>query len=1332
VRALLVVLVLLLACGPPPVVGDGRAKACRDAASCEKAILAARDKEVPALLAAYAAIRGDRGWLEVQAALAEGDVIEEEPPAPEAVSADALILALARHAGRRHVFVATRQLFVRDALAPHMLGLPPVIAAVNREDEVAIAAALDEAFSAAGSFDYVTASAAADRLREAVGTTHSEAALRGRFALRLLEGAGISLTPAATVAPGKKLSSAYAELLAVQLAGTEVEASWNARKGRILPSLSRERVAVLERTYGRDAGCDAVLAPPIEHPGDVAFASQLALSLDPEAAPGGPASAGKLAELDWLARYEKLVGLVDESGSAWSAIGSLLRQRGELYGLRAEGSAAYDRVTAMALAHVDALGTLAEEEPDRVQPLSLVTLAYQPGALADRRLAPALAQLVERLVGLKLGRAADVAGVFEAAIAALAAGMSYPPELQGTQLGALGRALSGKLGRDFATRRGWGLAGLWAGRGALGLLLREEAAMAEAARGIARVLDGEKNEAALARIAASGARYLALGLAGKLDATVSNPALFSSERTAARAALADAIVGLADGGPASPREKDLAAALGDLADGLVAAVGATLAEEAPAGPACAAPGEKTPALANALRRLQKKRRALLALPAFTSDAPASDWLARARLMALVLSDGLDLAGGAGFTVETDRARAIVDPALAGWLGHDIAELAAGGYLLGRAAIEDRGAMSEGAARALRALGALFGAESSDLWRTLAEISAAATEGDAGDLLTRYAKRAFAAGHADHGDLLLLVHLTLAVAREREVADEAVTLARDEKRPVYLPLLLYSRRADPKDSAAVMRRATLEGCPRADPAAVIAVERAIEDFRAGRRAEALDALDALLSRAPIDGLAVPRQRFRFDARQGDKILTAEHAVSFGSRLLRGSGTFQLGLGLTSDAEKKSRMNVALADPTAPEAQVEAARYYAHAAALTAVYAFVAGEPERAARAARRAVGVWLHGVRLGKARVASGDDRWTADATATLLLAGQLAADAGLVFLAGELWTLARSGLDKGAGDDAVRAILTPVPALYDGIAELEPVAEKAREALVLLAEGLPCTSARGTPEAFLRPRCDSYAAAMALRTADSLPALPRLKRSAGDSSTCTAWRDLDAFAAVADQGTYDPDLLVKAAESMSFAGRHDDAAMVVARQRHPHHCNPALTKLARELGAREELGVHLRADLVGVTVNCGAPDAIDADIALLDELTQAHASPLRNLEVLLFACRVAVNHDRWQPLAAITTRPRFLARHQELGADVAIAALLVHHAAAAGAGKPIDLAATRPFHDLLCTTFPPRERAATCKALAALRGDGTAADKKKIAKAALEKLLEKAIEDEEP
>src|SRR5690606_20240754 len=132
-------------------------------------------------------------------------------------------------------------------------------------------------------------------------------------------------------APG---STPYAAMLAVLL-HSERPAAFATRRAKILEGLTPERAAAVEVTFADADTCPRPVIPPMDRPGDLFFAGQLVSALDPSVGPGEKAAPGKLSLDAWLPRYAALVQLVAEGGYAWSHVGTLLSQRGELHGLSA-------------------------------------------------------------------------------------------------------------------------------------------------------------------------------------------------------------------------------------------------------------------------------------------------------------------------------------------------------------------------------------------------------------------------------------------------------------------------------------------------------------------------------------------------------------------------------------------------------------------------------------------------------------------------------------------------------------------------------------------------------------------------------------------------------------------------------------------------------------------------------------------------------------------------------------------------------------------------------------------------------------------------------------
>ena len=1376
----------------PPTTADASAICQPDSLpACEQAIVAAQPRDMGALIEAYAQASGEPAWrslwegmqitpgrpLLVHSAAPPAGMSDVQLLASEAkpghLPLETMLWALGRAAGRSHIFVATpaqaAQIFPLDVLETHCVGLPAIVGADlgHLKEDVALAGELRATIQAAQQLDYLGAARSAARLSATVAgrARDDEAAMRARFALRQLDIAGITLddpaedeaegeatddsTQAAQPPPFGPKSSPYADWLAVKLTDDGQDRAWQQRRSTIVAAVRPDMVAALDALHAPADTCVDEPIPPMSTVADLPFASMLARSLDARAAPGDAPTAGRASVESWLPLYDRLSELVQQQGATWAFASPLLAQRGELHGLSAEGTTTYGRVTDLALGHVEALSRLAAAEPGRFQTMAVVSLVYQQGVLRDRKLREAVAQLMQQSVAAKLAAAADVSDLWEAAAAAFAAGLSYPPQMQGPHFGALRQALASALGGPVGRRGGWGVAGLHAGSALLGVLLGSADDLAAAAPRVAEALRAASDlpYPDLGNLVISAASYAELLGGDALDPSVSNPAMFPPARTRARAALNEAIAGLAEAGPADGPERELRDGVADFADGMVAAVSGYL-RRADTGPSCGGQRvSKASPLRDSFDRLRKSRRRLVELPAFTSTAGEA-WAKRARLLTLVLSDLLDLVDRRGeqqFTVEEGAAQRIVEQALSSWGEPEVGQVVAATYLLARSALADDDDASpltvKNAVRALRGLAHLFAGDGQD--SAAATLLSALADGGAGDdtfaakgidaLLIRAARRAYAASEGDQGDLFLLVGLTLAIVGKREPPAEALELATAQHRPVRLPLLLYGKPDGDREPGALgeaMKSATAGQCQAPSPDAVLTVRQAVHDFQRGERARALSTLDRVLEEAVQDGLTVPRQLFRYRQNQGDKVFTAEQSLSLGNHLLRASGTFQIGLGYQSKQAHEAGMTISFADATSADAQREAARYYAHTAALAAIYHFAAGEPAKGVGAARKAIGTWAVGVVLGETRVAAGPDTaaWTGDASAAIAVAAQLAASSGHAFIAGDLWTLARASLDEDADDAAIDRLLDPPPASLRNIPEVDAVLPAARRSLQLVAASLPCTSSRGDLAAYQRVDCARYPEALGLRMAEALPALPRLRSGAesGDAS-CLAWRRLDEFAVAADQGRYEPDKFVAALDALRASGRADAAASLLARQRHAQHCSPALVAHARALAARSEIGVHLRADLLSIAVNCSSGQESADDLVALDDLTEQLAVPSRSFEVLLFATQLAVGADRYEALSALSGKPGFVKRWLGLSPELGTAALLLHHAAAAGAGKEVDREATLPFYRLLCTTFSAKERGPSCNAITLLRGSAPASEKARLAKEALSAFVKQAL-----
>ncbi|WP_437941899.1 hypothetical protein [Sorangium sp. So ce341] len=772
-------------------------------------------------------------------------------PDPGALGADALLLALGEALGYEHLIHARArggavQIFPRDPLGPFMAGLAPIArgdaALARAADDIALAALVRRAFSAAGAFRYVEAARAADALAAALKgrDPNDEPALRGRYALQLLGAAGVALeddgdaTGAAGApsgdpppAPG---GTPYGDLLRVRTA-RDGRAAWRARGAAVLRAVPADRRAALDDLLGKAPGCGRDLAPPMDGPRDLVFAAALAGALAPGDAAAAPAARatgssgaappGRRLPLDaWLPRYEALVRAVDQTSTAWAHAPSLLYERGPAPAAGQAGSAVHRRVTELGLAHLAALRALAEAEPRRYRALAQIPLAYSPGVLADERLRDAIVDLTQVAVQRRMADARDPEAVLGAALAGVFAGMSYPPEVQPAHFLALQGALTAKLRGDLTAQAGWGVAGLYAADALVRLLSDQAPDLAFSSAQIERALAPAPAlpYPGLAALAASLSRYAALGAAGALDPRATDAARLPPERRAARDALRRAVAGLAapgaPGGAAGDADapppglvEDIAA----LADGVLAVL---LTERSrkppPAKDACAAAARgPSPEARRALARLGDVRGRILLAPRYRQGDGA--WVRRARLLVTLLSDAIDLlaAPGAGrapragaeeprvrFAVPAADAEAAVAAGLADFGDPGLSDALTGGYALARAlfssATADRFAQQSGAplGRMLRGLSAALGGGAAPrgagqggaagvaLLDALASLPASRAEGDVRGLFVGYARALSALGLRDQADLALLTSLLGAAVLGGPPSPEAVALARE--------------------------------------------------------------------------------------------------------------------------------------------------------------------------------------------------------------------------------------------------------------------------------------------------------------------------------------------------------------------------------------------------------------------------------------------------------------------------------------------------------------------------------------------------------------------------
>ena len=1301
-----------------------------------------------------------------------------ELPPPAAVPEGDLLLALAAATGYDHLVVvrgaAVTQLFPGDPLAPFTGGLRPVLrdaSTVARiEGDLAAEELLRSAFEAAATFHYVDAARAASKLEALLAGT---AEPRYRYALQLLGSAGLVLDADDAAAPGSRPATPSAPAAAPGADETSYESylrvvtardsrkEWEVRGPRVLAGIAEDRRDAVASLFSRAKDCDARRAPPVETARDLIFAGKLsgALARDPAA----PLVPGQLPLREWLSLYQAMVGLVEGTRTAWSYLPSLLYQRGEAPGLPAAGTALYRRVTALGLAHLAAIRELEAAYPLRSRASAQISLAVSPGLLGDDPLREGLVRLTEASVQSKLAAAGDAEALLLGIATGAAAGLSYPPALQEAHFQAIARAASARLEGDFLHKTGWGVAALYALDGVHRLAARSGQSLAFSSAQIARALAGaDVTPPALASLATAAARYAALAAAHQLDPSVLLLDKPAPERRAARDMLRAALAGLGAPGEAPNNVLD---DVTTLTDGLVATLDAAIvagaAKKAPPKAGTCAPRAPTapldPELRRTLARLGDVRRRILLHPRYKDGDGL--WVRRVRLLVTVLSDAMDLAlaGDAqkapAFAVPADEAQRVIGDALRELDQKAVTEVALGGYGLFRvlastghadALLKKATPDLERVARGLFALfrGDVLGGKGPAMGVALLDALAsmrfeAPRSDDLVATLATYAAAFYEKKQTDQGDLCLLAGMVVASLTHATPPPAILDLAaRNDSRLAWVLRLSQEthRRAageapDPSAYAEGMRRATDDACQAPDAEATLAVMGAIHDRATGRNKEALAALDRVLAQADEKGLGVPRMTLRYDEKTATKVFTVSVDVSYGSGILLAGNTFQLGLGLRSPGEPEGSLTSTLLPLDTARAGEDAARYYVYTAGLATVYHLLDGDTDAAVAAGRRVVMALEGGVKLGSRPLrAEKQASWGSDSREILIVAAQLAAEAGLPFLAGDLWTVVRAGLEDTLDDTWVAGALDALPLGLGGIPELEPVVRRARRSLKVLAAPLPCTDAKVELGGFEEVSCADYPLALSLRIADVLKKLPRLRRGGASGAHCTALRSLDAFLAGADRGAYDPDAFTRAVEELRADGKVYDAAILLSRHRRPDHCNPTLIEAARALGRSPLLGPWIRSDLLSAAVNCTAAAGgaeVEADLLAIDEDTRKLPDPSRNLRLVLEVADLASRTDRWGMLARLVDQPSFLGRWMNIHPDAAAAALLLDHAVTAIGGQAVALERTRGSWQLLCETFKAPERADVCGMIEVLRSplQGPMAERQRFARDAVRKLV---------
>lgn len=1293
-------------------------------------------------------------------------------PSPASTSVDLLLAAMGEAAGvdvivraRKPSALVNRespppevtQIFPKDPLAPFMAGLPPVVrsddALTRLAADLELAAAIRTAVEHASAFRYLDAAREAEHIEGMMRSrdTNAEPTLRARYLLSLLAGAGIAFeaSPEPTPAldddptlPSALYTTPYGDLLRVRAVKDE-RAAFRAVGERIVAALPEDKRAAMRALYAPAESCLEVSIDSFDAPDDLFLAYWVGRRLAPSLAKTGSGKAAGLELTAWLPRYEALVRNVDEARTTWAHAFALAQERGELGGISFATTPTHKRVDSLVAAHLAGLSQIVQTHPERTRLMSIVTLAYARGIIGAPKLRDALVDLLRRAVETRIDRAPDVSTLFEASLAGVLAATAYPPAIQSPVYGGLFSAYHDKLRRDFSGRTGWGVAGLFAADAAAGFLTGNSPDLGPVANEISRALaDPALPERPLGRLVAASARYLALGIDSQLDPDAVDSARWPAPRKAARDALREAVAGLTD--PSSPVSAALLDDVTMLGDQTMTALAAILQDKpSSSGPVCANSGAgPNPAVRRVLARIGDLRRKILANPSLSKGGAS---VSRLRFAVTLMSDITDIASrkkkedSVAFTITDADAERTLTEALSTWNERAIADVVGSSYGLARrwlGGFPSKGTVGSDIDRARKLLSSLatfFRDENTGtsvtLFDALARASSSRTETGPGDppvelLLVDYARTLRALGKPDQADLCLIGAMVMSVVSERPIRDEAIAAAEAASSDLTWTLrfareVFRTRKGLPPDPTAYakgMRDAVVRSCE--DPAIadqVVGVMDAIRLASAGERTKARQRLEEFLTKIEAEGFTLPRMEYKYEEKTVSKVFSSSLEVSLGAGFVEGSSRFQVGLAVRSPGQPEGSF-VARLMPHDSERDGEMVRYYVHVGSVAALLHFLDGDPERGATTAARVIDAAFFGLRLGGRALGTVDPKTTAaDARGVLAVVAVLAADAGKPLLAGDLWSLVRATLAPDTDDKAIEDVFGNLPIALAAVASVKPPLERAKRGLRVVAEPLACTQAKVELGGFEAPACDEYPNALALRAGGALNKLPHLRRD--PAKPCAAsLSTLDTFLVGVEKGGYDPDAFTRAVGEAVTAGRSYDAAVLLARQRQPTHCNQNLVTAARAIGRSPAVGRSLRADVLSVAVNCSLlDDATLADISLVDADTNQLADRGRNLALLAFAAELGVARDRWDVLGRLAKNPTFVSRWLDTNPKAAMFAAVLARAASILAKEPSAAEAAASVVDLFCVKLPRVDDAA-CEAVAAMERAAGSAEAERIAK----------------
>ncbi len=1160
------------------------------------------------------------------AARAKVAVVVQDLKEPAALPAAELLTWLAAAARFDHVLWVRReaswQLFPLDPLQPFMGGLAPVVrddaALTHLPETVALAQTLRAAFAAASRFRYVEAAALADQLAAQAGgaATPGEPALRARYGLQLLSAAGLLLSREGTGASPEltfSISPAdtpYADLLRVRLVAGKARAEeWTARRANILRGIAADRRDDFADLMAPAPACRGQRLLPMESVRDLVYSQRLAGTLAPA---GTTPTAGQLPPAQWQRRYETLAELVATTGSAWSYLPAVLRQRGPAPIAAAPPRRTQARVTELALGHLRASLELQQAAPARYQMLSQLDLLSCAGLRADPPLFREMLLLSDASVKSRLAPPASAAAVLEGVLWAALVGISYPDAARASYFSGLHAVLTSRLGGDLQKQTGWAVAGLYALDEVYRRLIGAPSQLAANTHHVVRALaDPAVAYPELAGLVQAAALYLELVIDNGLDAAlVGDPAAFPTQRLEAYQVLRRALrtLGAHDAaGTASSEAGELAV----LADGFFTVLAAAVNGKSDYEPQCKDDAAvRSPELRTALDKLRALRLRLLG-PAI-SPATATSGQLRTRLLLQILSDLLDYGARDGqpirFTIAGDAAEKNLRGGLQTW------PLGPGAALLGQSYRLLRDYLAQATDRRPVPLDP---ARTQALLAQLQElIRASARAGTSSQLITALSQLDFRKLRSDNlaqaaaglsqglyaqkqppqAGILLL---TAALLDSGEAAATRAVLAAAEQqdRPLanMVRLLLDSQAHTqglppaPSAYAAGLRSDAESVCMESGTAQVLTLLQAASDFGHGKRGRARSSLRAWLEEAEEHGLSVPRVTYQFEEKVGTLTFQLGYSLSYGLGVLNPGKDFKLGLGASTIPHSESKLTTRFTSREDEKAGEEATRYYIFGAALLTAYELLDGHTAAAEQAATRALAASERRVRLGGRPAPEGNVNLAHDARAVFAVAAQLATEAGRPILAGRLWAKVYAGFFDHEDEAAVLSILAPLPTGLAGVAALTPILPRVQASLRQLARDLPCRRRGQPPFAPREVACADYPSALALYLGGEGEPPPRLQTRT--PAECEGWQALARLTHV-QRDRQAPRAEKTAALTTAVASRlaaRDEVGAALMLLPLPS-CDAALLAAAQRVAAASAANPALRQQLLGEVTSCSAKD----------------------------------------------------------------------------------------------------------------------------------------------